>query len=240
MSKILIIGDTHLPYTRAGYLEFCKDTEYEYKCDTVVHVGDVADFSAVSFHQKNPEMASALAEYENTQAQIGRWYRAFPKAKIAIGNHDDRIIRVAGSVNIPSQMLKSYNLLWETPDWTWAYDYVIDDIFFTHGTGNGGLYPAYNLMRKLATSCVMGHWHSACGIKFLVNPSRRFFALDVGCGINDKLIAFQYAQFNKVRSVIACAVILNGHPRIIEMPMGKGEKYHDSKFTKGGYNGRKR
>ena len=230
MANILVIGDTHIPYTRKGYLQFCKDTYKEYDCDTVVHIGDVADFSAVSFHQKNPEMASALAEYENAQKQIQKWYRAFPDAKIVIGNHDDRIIRVAGSVNIPSQMLKSYNLLWNTPNWEWGYDFVIDDIFFTHGTGNGGLYPAYNLMRKLATSVVMGHWHSACGLKFLVNPNKRFFALDVGCGVDDRQLAFQYAQFNKVRSVISCAVILDGHPRLVEMPMGRGEKYWDGNF----------
>lgn len=138
MSKILIIGDTHIPYTRRGYLQFCQDTQKEYKCDTVVHIGDVADFSAVSFHQKNPEMASALAEYEETQRQIKKWYKAFPDAKIVIGNHDDRLIRCAGSVNIPSQMLKSYNLLWDTPTWEWNYNYIIDDIYFTHGTGNGG------------------------------------------------------------------------------------------------------
>lgn len=230
MNKILVIGDLHLPYARKGYLQFCKDIQKEFKCDQVIFIGDIADFSAISFHQKNPEMASALTEYENTQKQILIWYRTFPNAKIVIGNHDDRIIRVAGSVNIPSQMLKSYNLLWNTPDWQWNYDWIVDDIFFTHGTGNGGIYPAYNLMRKLATSVVMGHWHSACGLKFLVNPHRRFFALDVGCGVNDRLLAFQYAQFNKVRSVIACAVILDGHPQIIEMPMGRGEKYWDGNF----------
>jgi predicted phosphodiesterase len=228
--KILVVGDLHCPYTRKGYLEFCKDIKKEYKCDTVVFIGDVVDFSAVSFHQKNPEMKCALDEYNGTLEQVKLWYEAFPNAKVCLGNHDLRIIRVAGSVNIPSQMLKSFNQLWGTPKWEWNYDYVIDNIFFTHGTGNGGMYPAYNLMKKLSLSTVLGHWHSAAGVKFLVNPYKRMFALDVGCGVDDRQLAFQYAQYNKVRSVISCAVILNGHPHLIEMPMGKNEKYHDSRF----------
>lgn len=228
--NILVCGDTHLPYSRVGYLEFCQDIQDKYKCDTVIHIGDVIDLSAISFHFKNPEMPNALAEHEAARQAIKHWYKAFPKMKAIIGNHETRLFRVAGSVNIPSQMLKSFNDLFDTPKWQWAYEYVIDETLFVHGTDNGGIYPAYNLTRKIAMSCVLGHWHSACGIKFLVNPYKRFFSMDVGCGVDDRLLAFQYAQFRKVRSVLSCGVILDGMPQLHLMPCSRDEKYHDSNF----------
>jgi predicted phosphodiesterase len=232
MSRLLIIGDTHLPYTRRHYLRFCKDLYKEYKCDSVLHIGDVVDSSAISFHIKNPEMPNAKLEYERTYEAVKNWHGAFPKAKVCIGNHDARIIRVAGSVNIPSQLLKSYRELWDTPGWDWQWEHTVDGVYYMHGEGNRGLHPAYNTMRKMALSVILGHSHSAAGIKWLVNPHARLFGMDVGCGIDDKALAFQYNQFNKIRSVISAAVVIDGMPYLELMPMGKGEKYWDKKGVK--------
>jgi len=229
MSRPLVIGDTHLPYVRKGYLQFCKDLRKEYKCDSVLHIGDVVDCSAISFHIKNPEMPNAKEEYERTCEAVKEWHGTFPKAKICIGNHDARIIRVAGSVNIPSQLLKSYRELWDTPGWDWQWEHTIDNVFYYHGMSTGALHPAYTAMRKMAMSVVIGHNHSAAGIKWLVNPHARLFGMDVGCGINDRELAFQYNQFNKTRSVISAAVVLNGMPYLEIMPMGEGEKYWDKR-----------
>ncbi|NIM35157.1 MAG: hypothetical protein GTO44_06965, partial [Hydrotalea flava] len=66
--------------------------------------------------------------------------------------------------------------------------------------------------------------------KWLVNPYSRLFGLDVGCGIDDKMMAFAYGRHTKIRSVISAAVIIDGHPYLELMPISRGEKYHDSRF----------
>ena len=56
------------------------------------------------------------------------------------------------------------------------------------------------------------------------------FGMDVGCLIDDKAMAFAYGQRIKIRSVLSVGVIIDGVPQVIPMPVGRGEKYHDSRF----------
>jgi metallophosphoesterase superfamily enzyme len=230
MKTVLCIADLHCPWERPGYFEFICDLYKEWQCNTVVFIGDLADSHAVSFHQKHPDLPGALQEYELTKSHIKKWYKKFPDATITAGNHDKRIIRLARSVNIPELYLKSYNEIWETPKWHWVDNVVIDDVYYYHGTGQGGEYPAPNAMRKLLMSVVMGHNHTASGVKYYTNPNRRIFACDVGAGCDDKQLAFAYCEDNKRRSVISAAIIKNGSAFVVPMAMGKGERYHDSKF----------
>jgi len=48
--RVLAIGDTHCPWERKGYLQFCQDLYWQWECNTVVFIGDVADLHAISFH----------------------------------------------------------------------------------------------------------------------------------------------------------------------------------------------
>ena len=50
MSRVGIIGDTHLPYELEGYLDFCIETFEAWDVDTVVHIGDMFDNHSLSFH----------------------------------------------------------------------------------------------------------------------------------------------------------------------------------------------
>lgn len=226
MSRVLIIGDTHVPFVRSNYLQFCKDIYKKYKCDTVVHIGDVCDSHSISFHEHNPELPNALDEYKQAFEVVKEWKAVFPKVLVTIGNHDSRIIRVANSVNIPQQLVKTYKEIWGTKDWNWQWEFIIDEVRYVHGHGSGGgLYPAYSTMRKTAMSTVMGHYHSAAGLKWLVNPNTRLFGMDVGTGVNDKAMAFAYSQFNNIRSVISCGVVIDGLPFLEICPCSKGEKY---------------
>ena len=228
--KILAIGDTHLPWCRKGYLEFCCDLYDEWDCDAVIFLGDIVDLHAISFHQKEPDCPGALEEYTSAKSAVANFYNAFPVAKVCIGNHDERVIRRAKSVDIPEIFLKSYSEIWNTPEWDWQHDHIIDDVYYYHGTGQGGIYPAANAVRKLLMSAVLGHNHAASGVKYYANPQRRIFACDTGCGIDDKQMAFAYGRHNKQRSIISAAVVIDGVPYVEPMKCGRGEPYHDSNF----------
>lgn len=229
-NRILVIGDLHLPCVRPGYMQFCKDLRKKHKTNQTIFIGDICDNHAISFHAKHPEMPGPTQEYELAYQHIQQWYKEFHPAKIVLGNHDSRIIRLAESVAIPSKFLRDYAEIWNTPKWKWGWEFVIDDICYQHGISAGATYPAYNTMRKFAMSVVLGHFHHACGIKWLANPYKRLFGLDVGAGIDDKSMAFAYGKHTKIRSVIAAATVIDGMPQSHVMPCGAGEKYHDSKF----------
>jgi len=231
--KILVISDLHEPSSRRGALDFCRDLRRRYKTDHTVFIGDVTDWHSISFHAHHPEMPGPKDEYELAYKAIQKWRKAFPKADVVLGNHDRRVIRLAESVKIPAKFLRNYRDIWNTPNWNWVDDIIYDDVYFSHGDGVGsGLYPAFNLVRKMGLSCTIGHHHAAGGTKWLVNPLRRMFGLDVGSLIDDKAMAFAYGSRIVLRSVLSAAVIIDGVPNHIVMPVGKGEKYHDSRFGK--------
>lgn len=227
MSKVLCVGDIHEPVSRDKYLKFNQDLYEEWGCDTVVFLGDIADWHAISFHAHHPECPGPVDEYDLAYEKIQKWYAAFPKAKVCIGNHDERIIRLAESVNIPKKFLRNFNEVWDTPGWDWDYSHIIDDVYYFHGTGNGGLYPAPNAARKMLMSVVMGHSHSAAGVKWLASPQRRIFGMDVGCGIDDTAYAFAYGRHQIKRSIISAAVVLDGVPYHEIMLISKNERYWD-------------
>ncbi|KKK92799.1 hypothetical protein LCGC14_2699380, partial [marine sediment metagenome] len=52
--KVLCVADLHLPAVRKGYLTFCQDLYCQWDCDTVVFMGDIIDWTAISFHVSNP------------------------------------------------------------------------------------------------------------------------------------------------------------------------------------------
>lgn len=234
--RTLVVGDIHEPVSHPGYVAFCSSLYDRHKCDSVVFIGDVVDWQAVSFHVHHPEAPGPKDEYELAFEGVQRWQKVFPTARVCIGNHDERLIRVAESANIPAKFLRNFKDIWETPGWDWGMEHTSDDVYYTHGTGMGGIHPAFNTMAKMGMSVVMGHIHSAAGVKWRANPFKRFFGMDTGCGIDDKAVAFAYNRHNAMRSILSAGVVLDGVPVHEIMPIGSGEKYHRSRFINKGKN----
>lgn len=226
MSNVLAFGCPHEPVSRPHAIRFCLDLQEEWSCDKIVIAGDVADHSAISFHANHPDCPGPKDEFELTHQAIQKWYKAFPNAKVCIGNHDARIIRLAESVNIPSRFIRSFSSIFDTPKWTWDYEFIIDDVYYFHGTGNGGMHPAYNVAKKMLMSVVMSHIHTAAGIKWLASPRKRTFGMDLGCLIDDSAMQFAYGRHMRQRSIIGAGVVLGGKRPYHEiMPIGPGEEY---------------
>lgn len=230
--RILAIGDLHFPAVHPGYYAFCCDLAAKHKCDKFVSIGDVVDWHAISFHKRKPEAPGALDEYEQAKRHTRKWHKAFPNAMVCEGNHDARVARLSSDVGIPTRFIRDYNELWETPTWRWSTDWKLDGVYFFHGTGVSGMHPAFNTMQKMLMSTVMGHVHSAGGIKWRANPERRVFGMDVGCGVDDKHIAFQYGEHLKTRSILSAGVVIDGVPTHTIMKCGDGEKYHRDRFER--------
>jgi hypothetical protein len=232
MSRTLIVGDVHEPVSHPGYLRFCSDIAEKYDCDQTVFIGDLVDWHSISVHPKHPDAPNTKAEYRRAKNRVACWHRRFPNAKVMIGNHDDRVYRLAESVNITGELVKSYNQTWGTDSWRWLYNTIVDGAYCFHGTDIGGIHPAFNAMRTMCMSVIVGHIHTAAGIKWAANPRKRFFGMDTGCGIDDKSAAMMYGKHMKRRSLLGCGVVVDGHPYHEMMPCARGERYHRSRFRR--------
>lgn len=211
-SNILIIGDLHAPFIREGYLDFCKNIYTKYKCNEVIFIGDIIDNHYSSFHATDPDGYNAYSELILAKNQITKWYEAFPYAKVCIGNHDLIPNRKAFNSGLSTKWIKSISEVLDTPNWKYSEEFVINDVLYTHGIGR----KAINRMQYDLTSVVQGHYHSESYINYLVGKSRKTFAMQVGCGVNDKSYAMAYGKyFNKMH--INCGVVLdNGKLPILE------------------------
>lgn len=231
MSRVLVIGDVHEPATHPAYLDFVTEIGEQWGCDRVHFIGDIIDHHAISFHARHPDAPGPKEEYALAMRGVQKWYSRFPNATVSVGNHDERVIRLAASVNIPRYYLREYSETWKTPGWQWHEKLTLDGVLYTHGTGNSGHYPAYNVAKNSCCSVVMGHVHQAAGVKWLCGPKSRIFGCDTGCGVDVDHIAMDYGKNITKKPVIACAVVLDGvHPIVEICPCGPGERFHRSRF----------
>jgi predicted phosphodiesterase len=219
--NVLVIGDPHEPFTKEGYLEFCRKIQQEYDCGTVVHIGDAVDNHAISYHEKDPEGMSAGDEFNLALERMKRWYYTFPNVKVCIGNHDALPFRKAFSAGLPKTWLKTYQeLLQSPPTWEWDFVHQVNGVIYQHGTGLSGEMAAINAARENRQSTVIGHLHTVMNTRFLASYKDLIFGVTVGCGIDHEKYAFAYGKQNTRKPVVACAVILDGKlPINIPMPI---------------------
>jgi len=232
MSKILIIGDIHEPACHVGYRRFCQDLYESWGCNRVLFIGDIIDFHCISFHAKDVDADGVTREAEMAYKGVRKWYKAFPKAEVMIGNHDERVFRLAASVNIPARFIRDYDLVWDTPKWQWKRDTEIDNVHYFHGTGCTGKMPALNAAKASMMSTVIGHCHSVAGIKWNCGVNRRIFGMDTGCGVDVNHPAMRYGRNMVNKPVLSAGVVMDGMPYHEIMPMARGEKYHKSRFKR--------
>lgn len=209
--NILIIGDTHEPFSKDGYLEFCRQQQEKFNVGTIVHIGDLTDNHAVSYHEKDPEGRSAGDEFNMALDRCHKWYETFPVAHVCIGNHDALPFRKAFTAGLPSHWLKSYQEMLDSPStWKWDFTHELNGVIFQHGTGLSGEMASINAARENRQSTVIGHLHTVMNTRFLASSKDLIFGMSVGCGIDHEKYAFAYGKQNTRKPVIACSVVLDG------------------------------
>ncbi len=218
-----VIGDTHCPYEMPHYLDFCYDTFKKHGVNKVIHIGDVVDNHALSFHLTETCALSPQEEYELAKTHVAKYVEAFPDVILCRGNHDAIPRRQAATLGIPDVFLKSFNELWGLPEtWKIVEDIVINDVWYFHGSGSTGKTPAFNRALYNRMSTVQGHAHSAFGCMYTANTRDVVFGVDSGCGINNKLYAFSYGKPFPKKPILGCGVIYSSS-EAYAIPMN--EKY---------------
>ena len=157
-----VIGDTHIPFAHPGYLPFVKRVFKQFRVKRVVHIGDLFDNHAISYHEADPDGYSSGDELSIGELDLSMWIKAFPRLDLLMGNHDKLPERKVKTAGLSSRFLKGFKETWGLPDgWVIHPDHVvIDGVYYTHGTGMSGKNAAINLSMIKGMSAVMGHIHS--------------------------------------------------------------------------------
>ena len=214
-NRILVIGDLHEPFCLDGYLDHCKKVYEKYNCNVVVFIGDIIDNHYSSYHETDADGLGGGDELSLAISKIVKWYKAFPKAYVTIGNHDRIIARKAQTGGIPSRWIRSYSEVLGTPNWEFVESVEIDGVVYVHGDGAG---QARSRFKKDLSSLVMGHFHTSGYIEYAVGKNFKIFGMQVGCGIDASSYAMSYGKaFGK--PFISCGVVLNNGLLPILEPM---------------------
>lgn len=220
MSSVLVIGDTHCPVMRDGYVDFLLHIADRWSCDRVIHIGDLVDHCALSFHKKKPHLKNATTEYGKAKEQCWELWEAFPEVDWLVGNHDALPYRWCEEVGLDEDMMKDPVSMFEMDGWQWHPRYgqvVIDDVIYQHGDrGKGGRMAALNNAKSEFASVVQGHHHQQAGVEFFCNLKDRVFGMQVGCGVDHEAAAMEYGQKYTQKPILGCGVVLDGETPIFE------------------------
>lgn len=215
---VLVIADTHLPFEKKGYLEFCLDIQKRVKCGTVVHIGDLVDNATTSFHHDiDPNGYSPKDEINEAKRRLKDWFKAFPKMYLCLGNHDRRVDLKGRHVGLPECVFRPFRDIWGLPPaWKDDFTWEIDGVRYQHGTGYNGdmahIKAAYNNRQ----STVIGHTHSCSTVGYLANERDCVFGMNVGSGIDRHKIAFEYGRDFKKKPIVSCGVVTD-HGRFAQV-----------------------
>ena len=217
-SKVLVISDLHIPYHHKDSFSFLKEIKKEFRPDKIVNIGDSLDQHALSFHDSSPDLYSAGHELQKAKEYIKELEDIFPEVIEVDSNHSSLIYRRALKHGLPRAYLKDYGDFLETKKWKWVDDLTLtlsngQRCFFTHGRSADIL----KVSQTMGMSAVQGHYHTKLLISWWANPDNLFFAMNVGCLINQKNMAFNYARNFKTRFILGCGIIINGFPRLLPM-----------------------
>tara|TARA_R100000654_G_scaffold5716_1_gene15734 strand:+ start:1711 stop:2409 length:699 start_codon:yes stop_codon:yes gene_type:complete len=223
--RILVISDMHLPYQHKDAIKFLSEIKKEFKPDRVINIGDLLDFHAISMHTHDPDLASAGHELTMARKYVRELESIYPQVTEVDSNHSSLVYRRAIKYGMSREFLKDYGDFLGTKKWNWVDDLTItmsngQRCFFTHGRSADVL----KVSQTMGMSAVQGHYHTKFLVSYWANPDNLFFAMNVGCMINQKSMAFHYAKNFKTRFILGCGIILDGIPRLLPMVLNdKGD-----------------
>lgn len=166
LRPILIVPDVHAPYHDEDAWQLMLDVARDLKPETIVCIGDLADFYAVSAHSKDPSRATRLKD----ELRVVKEKRAELDALGATtkifceGNHEYRLARYLRDkapelfeiIDVPSVLGLTEN------DWEfipYRNHTRRGKVHYTHDTGASGRYAAFKSLDTYQHSVVTGHTH---------------------------------------------------------------------------------
>ena len=206
-----------------GYPEWCMEVFSQWEVERIIHIGDLADFHAASFHDSEIGFYDAVSEMDAARYQIQHMEGVFgPDVEVLIGNHDANLGRKMKANGLDPSLLRTPSDIWGV-NWEFYPRYaklIIDDVIYMHGDqGRGGKTPALAKAEGEWMSVVCGHHHSSAGAWYGCNANTRYFGLNVGCGVDHKHAVMAYGASFAAKPMLGCGVVIDGVPYFEPMPL---------------------
>lgn len=216
-TRSLIVSDTQKPFHATKALEFVQYVKRHYKIsdENLFHAGDETDQYWGSGYKKNPNaLHTPSQEIAAVRYELERWYKAFPKMRLAISNHGVRYFKKACEAEIPSEVIRSYQELIRAPDgWKWAHEWKITSgrmpWRLIHGMGYSGQNGHRNAAMDAGMSTAIGHLHSHAGISHINTNGLRIWGMNTGCLIDVEAYAFEYGKDSRFKPCLGIGLVLN-------------------------------
>lgn len=222
-SRVLVIGDMHVPYNHPDTVKFLRAIKRKFKPDRVIQIGDEVDYHAISFHDHDPDLDSPGKELIASIRALQPIYKLFPCVDVIESNHGSLVYRKAKAAGLPRHVFKNYREMIEAPNgWNWHFDLTIrlsdgNLCYFHHGKTADPL----KLSQSMGMSAVSGHFHERFSINYWGNSLGLYFQAFTGCLVDDNSLAMTYNNTNLKRPVIGSIIIIKGHPRLLPMVLNK-------------------
>lgn len=220
----LIISDLQIPFVHEKALDFALFVQKEFKIDNdnILCVGDEVDHYFGSLYKKDCNAShTPNSEIAESKRMLKEWFKAFPNMWLAESNHGMRWAKKAADAEIPSQMLRKYQEVLETPEtWRWAPQWMIktpkERYILKHGLDCSGKTPSRQQAEIMSISSVFGHLHSTPCVSYVRTGDKQVWSMCVSCMINRDDYAFAYGKDQRFKPVLTLGVVLdNGRMPIL-------------------------
>lgn len=219
-----IIGDTHLPYENKDYRLWVHDIFDQQGVNYVIHIGDLIDHHALSFHDSEPSLKGAYGEYIDAMESLEPWKTTFPQLTLISGNHDLIPRRQITKLGINHDTwMRPLSHVYEFPSgWAEVEEIEIDGVIYHHGHTSNGVNGFRNDAKNRMQNSVSGHIHGNLGVSYTASQHRLVWGMAVGCGIDNKTMAFAYGKHFKNKPIVGCGVVKWGvEPHVFAMNLGE-------------------
>lgn len=166
LSPILVVPDTHAPYHDEDAWQLMLDVARDLKPETIVCIGDLADFYSVSAHSKDPARRASLKDEVAVVRQKRAELDALGASRKVFceGNHEYRLARYLQDkapelfdvIDVPNVLELTANG-WEFIPY--RNHKRRGAVHYTHDVGSAGRYAAFRALDTYQHSNITGHTH---------------------------------------------------------------------------------
>jgi len=226
--RVLLISDTHIPYSHSDYIKFLTAIKNKYKPEIVLHGGDELDFHAISFHNSDSSLFSADIELDNAIIELQEGlHKLFKKMFLLESNHGSLVYRKMKANGLPIRTIKPLHELYETPLWSWHHDIILTtnlgDTYICHGKTSG----YGKLCKEMMCNAIQFHFHGKSEITWHRSAMGSRYNMYCGCLVDEDSMAMAYAKNNIPKPILSVGYIdKNGMPHLIKMNLNKAGRWN--------------
>ena len=107
--------------------------------------------------------------------------------------------------------------------WSEVQDLEVDGVLYHHGHTSVGVNGFRNDAKNRMQNTVSGHAHGNLGISWTACHHRAVWGMAVGCGIDNKKMAFAYGKHFKNKPIVGCGVVRDSGKTPLVFAMDLGE-----------------